>query len=436
MPRRGSTPPPTADVLTHEDPVVLAQQVRRLLAEAQALSTRLAVLNEVAVLVQGCSTVDDVLRVLAREARWMIDFQLCSLAICTDDHYDEWVASATSTSVDMLAARPIGMGLIGRALQQGQPLLLAELVAGEGPPGMRSALVIVLRSGSKIIGALNFFACAPSHYTSDDLRIAHALAVQIVAALQNMWLLGEITRTHDELDQLRDTTISMLVHDLRTPLTGVRMGMDLLKLYHESGDRDAFSDVYTHMHQSSQRLLQRINIILDTRRIESGNLVLACEQVNLRLLLEIVLAPSYAVALQSQQTIVLRCTDAPPSTSLDPQLIERTVENLLGNALKFTPSGGQIIVALRGTPSGRLEFRVEDDGPGIPEAMRATIFNKYVQLADKQAFQGNGLGLAFCKLAVEAHGGTIGVRARPGGGSIFWFEIPASPPDLNIAASR
>src|SRR5262249_32027961 len=117
----------------------------------------------------------------------------------------------------------------------------------------------------------------------------------------------------------------------------------------------------------------------------------------------------------------------PIPVACDPNLIRRTLVNLVGNALKFAPARSPVQLALSADQE-RAHVRVVDQGPGIPSEYRTRIFEKFGQLeARRQKRQyGTGLGLAFCKLAVEAHGGSIGVESEVGKGSVFWFVLPVA----------
>ena len=113
----------------------------------------------------------------------------------------------------------------------------------------------------------------------------------------------------------------------------------------------------------------------------------------------------------------------------DGSLLRRVVQNLLGNALKFTPDHGHITIGME-PGAGRLRVWIRDDGPGIPVEYREKIFEKFGQVEARVSRQkySTGLGLTFCKLVVEAHGGAIGVDSEVGEGSTFWFEIPVKGP--------
>lgn len=174
---------------------------------------------------------------------------------------------------------------------------------------------------------------------------------------------------------------------------------------------------------SGRRLMDMITAILDVSKMESGQMSLNLEPTDLaataRAALQTLsnLVRNRDVRLEVEEEVVL---------AHDPQLTERVIANLLSNALRYTPNDGTVTVRVARVEGGaRLEVR--DEGPGVPEEHRERIFEKFGQLeAREQGVATTGLGLAFCKLAVEAHGGTIGVDSEMGSGSTFWFELPTT----------
>ncbi|HXD18477.1 MAG TPA: PAS domain S-box protein [Vicinamibacterales bacterium] len=239
-------------------------------------------------------------------------------------------------------------------------------------------------------------------------------------------LQAALERRYEELQRLqglRDGLVHMIVHDLRSPLTSVMGYLELLRTATDvsAEKRVSFID---KAHSGSAQMAEMISSLLDINRLEAGEMPVDRQSVDL---CEVV-----ADALRSLGglTIGRHVTESAPEgpvvSSCDPALIRRVVGNLLGNALKFTPESGAItITAAR--RDGRPRVEVADTGPGIPADFLGRVFDKFSQAGEGRARKrySTGLGLAFCKLAVEAHGGTIGVDSEVGVGSRFWFELPA-----------
>ncbi len=547
MPRRinRSLTPVATNALETLDSAALVVQVRSLLAEAQALSARLAALNEVTVAMQAELDIETILRALTRQARWVLDFQHFSIALCEDTVYQVRMLLGDATPTRTL---PLSTGAIGRALQSRHSLLLHELTdADDAPAGMRSALIMPLRSAGTTIGTLNFYARAPQHYSQDDQRIASALAVQLAAILLNGRLFTEATRARDELrtvlesigdavlvidsfgriqllnsamrqllhlpdddltgrralwlrratharagalvpremvlplvaawhtqqlggasgtlqlpdgphlewayaplvstgtvvgavltfrdisvrielEQLREDMLHMLVHDLRTPLSGLIMGLDMLGLPVGMIPEHERENMLARTRNAAGQLLGQVNTILDLSKLEAGRLELELESTAIEGQLDQVHALFLSLAQQNQQELLRDIADALPPILVDARLIQRVIENLLGNALKFTPEYGRVTIGARHVVDADvIEVWFADSGPGVPEEFKAHIFEKYGQAPGESRRRGTGLGLAFCKLAVEAHGGQIGVRDGEHGGSVFWFRLPVEP---------
>jgi two-component system, sensor histidine kinase and response regulator len=225
------------------------------------------------------------------------------------------------------------------------------------------------------------------------------------------------------LQGLRDGLVHMIVHDLRSPLTGVMGYLDLLREISDASAEDRASYI-GKAYSSAQQMKEMISSLLDINRLEAGEMPVDRQSVDL--------CEVAADALRSLGGLAIgrRVTESAPegpvASRCDPALIRRVVGNLLGNALKFTPESG-VITITAARRDGRPRLEVADTGPGIPTDFLGQVFDKFSQASEGRARKGysSGLGLAFCKLAVEAHGGTIGVDSTVGVGSRFWFELPA-----------
>jgi len=224
-----------------------------------------------------------------------------------------------------------------------------------------------------------------------------------------------------KLQRLQDDLTHMIVHDLRSPLSGVMVSLHLLEMGLDESDEEPLEDLAHALH-SSRAMSRMIDSLLDVTKMESGELVPRKAEVDLVDIVEDAIRG--LGGLVDQATVRVEQPDAPVVLSVDRALITRVVENLLGNALKFAPPDGVVTIRIRSTPDGgRIE--VSDTGPGVPEEYREKIFEKFEQLEAREnhARASTGLGLAFCKLAVEAHGGTLGVESELGENSTFWVEL-------------
>lgn len=225
-----------------------------------------------------------------------------------------------------------------------------------------------------------------------------------------------------ELEHLRDNLVHMIVHDLRAPLNGLQGGLELLDITAQNLTAD--NRKWLVLAQASCReLSEMISTLLDITRLEHNQMPLHPAPADLADIVR------HAIELLGPKAQV-RCDVEAGGTSgtmipCDAALIVRVITNLASNALKFSPETTRVRVAI-GAEGADMVLRVTDSGPGIPAQYQAKIFEKFGQAELQRAHQqtSSGLGLAFCKLAIEAHGGRIGVNSKPGKGSTFWFKLP------------
>ncbi len=231
-----------------------------------------------------------------------------------------------------------------------------------------------------------------------------------------------LQENYEQLKQLevaRDNLFHMIVHDMRSRLTVLMMGLELLEKTELKNIKQANRQVLLRSLSTTTTLSQMVNSLLDISKMESGEMKLKVTRCDLAALAQ-KLVSVYELQREDRKFII----DAPPEpveVSCDADLILRVIQNLFSNALKFTPDDGTIIIKLRTVEEG-VRVSVEDTGNGIPSQHLPKIFDKFYQAEARE--RSTGLGLTFCKLAVELHGGRIGVESKMGEGSTFWFILP------------
>lgn len=255
------------------------------------------------------------------------------------------------------------------------------------------------------------------------------------------WAIGHLLVFRDiteekELERMREDLTGMMVHDLRSPLTAILSGLEMMKelVIDENSDPMAIqaADVAG---RSCRKMLTMINTLLDINRLESGRIPLERAPAPFGPLVHSAVSRLSPLAADRGITVHMELPPDLPMVDIDNEKIGRVLINILDNALKFTPLGEQ--VAIRATcedveGEDVLLCSVSDTGPGIPEEFREKIFDRFAQVhgqAISPERRGSGLGLAFCKLAVEAHGGRIWVTSEPDKGSTFWFALPVADVD-------
>lgn len=228
-----------------------------------------------------------------------------------------------------------------------------------------------------------------------------------------------------ELESLRESLTHMIVHDLRTPLTSLLSGMHTLDMM---GDLTADQQEFVGMAiQGGETLLSMINDLLDISKMEDGNMALQCVDLKPQTLCAAAVCQVEQLARERQHQLVVQCETSDQLVYGDEEKLRRTLVNLLGNALKFTPDGGVVTLTTRFDDAKRhWLFTIADTGEGIPREAFQRIFEKFGQVEMRREGRKNstGLGLTFCKMAVEAHGGRIWVESEIGKGSTFYFTLP------------
>ncbi len=239
-------------------------------------------------------------------------------------------------------------------------------------------------------------------------------------------ILAENFRKLQELERLRDDLTHMIVHDLRTPLTSLLTGLQTVPAVGDLSDLQA--EILEIAVDGGQTLLGMINDLLDVEKMEQESVPLERVPLTAAGLIERATAQVALLAQSSGLTLVAEALMSLPLFLGDEDKLRRTLVNLLGNAIKFTPTGGTITMSAEANGDDVL-FSVRDTGEGIPLEAFDRIFEKFGQVKNRKAGRkmSTGLGLAFCKLAVEAHGGRIWVESQAGRGSTFFFTIALTP---------
>lgn len=238
------------------------------------------------------------------------------------------------------------------------------------------------------------------------------------------WIYHDVS-SRVELQQMRDDLIAMLLHDLQSPLGNVISTLELLRMQVEMTDPDEMLlDLLDIATRSSGQLQRLITSLMDINRLEAGQPVGRQAATSLADLVN----EAYEIEKPSfdRRGVVLetRLPDNLPPLMVEPNMISRVLLNLFDNALKYSADGESITVNAGRSADEMVLISVSDRGAGIPKEFREVIFDKFRRIKDDTSAKGLGLGLAFCRLAVEAHGGRIWVDDAPGGGARFNLTLP------------
>ena len=260
----------------------------------------------------------------------------------------------------------------------------------------------------------------------------HARRVEFDENDAIQWILRDITE-RKELDHLREDLTAMIYHDLRSPLANIVSSLDVLFSMIPEDDKETVQAILKIAENSTDRIQRLVSSLLDVNRLESGQPVADQKVVDTMALIKQAMLDVEPVAKGRRQTISATLPDELPPVWVDPDMARRVLINLMENSVKFTPTDGHIEAGA--FPEGDwVHVWVKDNGPGIPAAEQDRIFDKFTRLRGTSKSSGLGIGLAFCRLAVLGHGGTIWVESEPGKGSTFHFTFPVATPE-QIAAS-
>lgn len=247
--------------------------------------------------------------------------------------------------------------------------------------------------------------------------------------------LSELTSAFNQMcnklqrvDAMKSEFFASMSHELRTPLTSIKEGIGLL----EDGVGGAMTDkqkrLLTILSEETNRLIVLVNSFLDLSKMEAGMMQYDFRQANLSSLIEKAITEVAPLIEAKKIKVLTRVSEPLPDLRLDRERMLQALRNLIGNAAKFTPEKGQVEIFAESKDEG-ISFSIKDNGPGIPKENLEVIFEKFQQLPVKASewVKGTGLGLAFVKHIITAHGGKVWAESDPGGGSTFTFVLPFSP---------
>jgi signal transduction histidine kinase len=255
------------------------------------------------------------------------------------------------------------------------------------------------------------------------------LKLRVRNALSAKQLFDELQDQYDrlrKLERMRDSLTHMIVHDLRSPAAAAQGYLEIFQDSGGSARNDRLAACIPKASACIKRLLNMVGTVLDVSRLESRQMELHPASADMGELV------GSAVELAGSRPKDIRITrqlpESAPQVVVDAEVIQRVVTNLVSNAVKFTPAGGEVTVRVQPAGEG-VRLEVQDTGPGIAPEYHEKIFQKFGQVEERSQgrLPSTGLGLTFCKLAVEAHGGRIGVESSPGEGSTFWVELNDLP---------
>jgi signal transduction histidine kinase len=338
--------------------------------------------------------------------------------------YVVWAAAALDPSMAQLAApdrRRLPRLTRTRLLLLASALLTAPLTLLIERLAHHRVHAFVIAFGGAVVGGVVLLRLAGLVHAVERAGLAERLARR--EAEQAQQLLTFQNEQLVEIDRLKDEFVSSISHELRTPLTSIAGYVELLQ---EEEDDDEKLGHLAIVGRNSERLLALVTDLLFAARLQYGRLELERSPVDLRRLVEQCVASARPRAQAASVRLDLDVEDV-PTIEGEPAKLAQLLDNLVSNAIKFTPRDGQVAVRLTGHPE-LICIEVSDTGIGISDQERERLFERFfrAQSALERQIQGTGLGLYISKAIVDAHGGRIGVNSVPGGGTTFIVELPVA----------
>ena len=383
---------------------------------------QLVLINEIARMISLSRDLEDIVSQLARQVHGRFDCCAVALWLLEDGHQVLYALEAEGTQSFKLGHRI--------AIDLGPDLRRAgEFMAPPISGCTNSIFCVPLSVGDTIVGGLQLERRGRNAFGEADRLTIETLGRTVAGAIANAKLVRKTEIMREDLN-------SMVVHDLRNPLQVVQLAFQELEA---SADTlpGTLREAIEGGQLSVSELLRLTNSLLDVSRFEAGKTRLRRRPAVLNDHVRVVVRRFSAQARANDVTLNTEFDHEIPVLSLDHELIERAIANLVGNALKFTSGKCSVEVRTLYCPEGRqngqerppyVRVDVTDAGEGIPEEYHKSIFEKFSQVEARKAGlkMSTGLGLAFCRYVVHAHGGDIWVRSTPGEGATFSFSIPLS----------
>jgi PAS domain S-box-containing protein len=337
---------------------------------------------------------------------------------------------------------PLGQGFAGRVALEDRPIVLDDLEKANvlnpllREKGLRSLLGVPLRVGGKVIGILHVGALQPGRFDAHDVETLEVVADRVAVAVEYARLFDaaraarHVAAEMESAIRLRDEFLSVAAHELKTPLTAAKTAVQLLaRSFRGAALTPTQQRSLDTVEKQIAKLARLASQLLDTVRLESGRLSLELDDVDLTELVRSAVEQAEAATSVPHSFNV----DAPRELRIraDALRLEQVLLNLLDNAVKFSPGGGAIDIAVRRTPSTAV-ISVRDHGIGVAREHRARLFDQFYQAHPNRS--GLGLGLYISRHIVERHGGTMYAEEPKGAGTRFVVSLPAQAHEAAAAA--
>jgi signal transduction histidine kinase len=410
-------------------------------AEAEALRDRLGhrvdlldAANRCARALGSSLEIEEAFAAFIRELRGVIPFDRTAIVL-VEDGAARVIAAAGAAAESVFppgSRRPAVGSLLHEVTTRGQVVYREDMRDTKYPEeaeflalGLHCRLAAPLIVGPRIVGMISLVRVEPRSFTSEEIEFVSLLGRFVGGTVQNIRAYEAERATVEELRRLsalRADFVSLVSHELRSPMAAI---IGSAKTLHDRWreltpeQRESFLGLIDH---ETNRLADLVTDVLDTSRIESGQFSYSFADVDVGELVQ----ESAAAAETGQDEVKIRSQVHRPLPLVrgDRDRLRQVLTNLLDNAVKYSPSGGEVEVEAL-SEDGRITVEVRDHGPGVAPEHQALIFEKFGRVSGEHAKPGTGLGLFIARSIAQAHGGSLEVRSGAGNGASFTLELPA-----------
>lgn len=329
-------------------------------------------------------------------------------------------------------------GVVGRALRMQKPQLVLDVTTDQDYvadlPATRAQMTIPLIHRDHLVGVLNLETSKPEKFTREAFDFLGMIASHLTVAIDNSQLykvsqqqleeLHQLYMRVSDLEQLKTDMIRIAAHDLRNPI-GIVKGYTALMMEDGANLTEEQHDFLNSIENSSEKMLKIIGDILSLQRIEAMQNKVNCDEADLNELVGKLAHECRPQAERKKQQFTITLSDVPAPICVDLSQVREAIDNIIGNAIKYTPDGGSVTVTMRVEDKHGI-FEVKDTGYGVAPDEQARLFQPFFRASNarESSIEGTGLGLHLVKKIIERHGGTMRFESALGEGSTFGFELP------------
>jgi K+-sensing histidine kinase KdpD len=418
--------------------VAVAVETMRRLEEAQKRIAQIELVNEVAEDLTSTLDLEELMHAAAETIRRAFNYLDVSIFLIDKQKSEAFLVSRAGIHDDFIPRdyrQSTGTGILGWAALNNQRVIVNDVSADpryihHTYTETRSEMAIPIRVEHETVGILNVEDVRLHAFDETDAVVLETLCDQIGSAIKNAQLFERLKRSNaklTELDRMKTDFLGIVSHDFRSPLASIVLAAKALIRRPDQADGQRLTEYLQVIIDQATKLINLAEDTLSVTKLESGKLNYMFNMVNLERLVKDAAA---MVNLSKRHTWKYEIDPDVAFVKGDQSKLRQVLQNLISNAVKYSPNGGEVILRATDYSADHLVVSVKDAGIGIPEDQIGKLFQKFarVESDETKEIRGSGLGLWICREIVRAHGGIIWVESTPGAGSTFSFTLKKGNP--------